>query len=327
MREYSNEKLLEEIRKTGDSDGVLTWQLWEQNRGLVLKAVNKFKGYLEKEDAKQECYFAFTAAISDYNPDGGANFATYLHSRCVWHLQRYLENCGYCVRIPSYQRQAIKQYKRMITQYYQEKGTMPEDSAICKNLNITLYQLEQLRKDIYAADTVKSLSVPIYDEDDPEAIIDVIPDTNADTERDALDDHYKEERARAVWKVVDTLETKSGEAVRLYYRDGLTYTEIGRAMGISGERVRTILAGGLRNLRQGKRYRVLREFIDLSPEYSAGLRGGLNSFRASWTSSTEKTAIMAVMDERGQGEQYRQLQGQIEALKAKLEKDGNINRA
>ena len=52
-----------------------------------------------------------------------------------------------------------------------------------------------------------------------------------------------------IWPVVDTLTDRQADAIRLRYREGMTWAEAGRCMGISLNAVREHEKNGLRELR------------------------------------------------------------------------------
>lgn len=287
----TNEEILSAIRTDGDPDNNLLMMLWNQNSGIVRKACRKFDGFIEEEDARQECFIAFTEAVTDYDPGCGYKFSTHMFRCMEWHLSRYIEECCQPVRIPSYQAQAIQQYRRFMRMFYQTHGRQPEDPEICAGLSMSRPQLEQLRRDMYAVNP-KRLDKPLPGDTDGLTIADMVMDTGVDIENDAVDIVHARELKQAVRQAVDSLDkTQERQAIRLCYFNGMTYKEAGAVMGVSGARVRVCLANGIRKLRIRKEYKPLRGFIDMSPTYSMGLRGGIASFNHSWTSATEKTAL------------------------------------
>lgn len=291
----TNEELIDAIRD-GDQDNSLLMQLWEQNTGLVRKACRKYSRRIEEEDATQECFIAFLDAVEGYDREAGQTFASYFLSRCQWHLIRCIDNCGSLVRIPVYQRQALHRYRRFIREWYQMFGALPDSSTICIALGLSQKQLERLRKDIQA-DEVASLDRPLSKESDSEATIaDIVEDHSAEVERTVIDSIFEDQKRQAVWKAVDQLENqRERQAIRLYYQDGLTYKEVGQVMGLSHERIRVLIASGLKKLRTQKRYKALRGFTDLSAIYSKSISGvSVAAFNRTWTSSTEGAALWEI---------------------------------
>lgn len=299
----TNEELIYAIRE-GDKDNSLLIELWTQNAGVVRKACREYRGRIEEEDAAQECFFAFLDAVKEYDHENGGSFAGYFYKRCQWHLARHIDNCGYAIRIPAYQRQAINRYRRFIRRWYQDHGNLPDDPAICGALQITLDQLDQLRKDMQAA-RVRSIDVPLSDDDEGATVADMIPDSSAEIEADAIGRLFDQERRRAVWGAVDSLDDPEGDAVRLYYLCQLTHNQAAEVMGTTPGVIRARIEKGIRHLRAGKRGVKLRQYIDQSPLYCEAIkRCGIGAFNRTWTSSTESVALREV-------ERYEELQRDI----------------
>ena len=309
----SNEKIIAQIRTRGDLDGCLKMRLWEKNRGIIRKACKRYAGYIEEEDAMQECYFAFMDAVNEYDPEGGTTFAGFCFDRCRWHLFRYIEECGAVIRIPSHARQLISRYNKFVREWVVVHEENPSDSLICFNLNITQDKLDRLRIDMSLMD-VGSLDAPLTDEEDSLKTVDTVPDQSVNVEEDALESRFIQERKRAVWGAVDSLRPQDAEAVRMHYKQGLTYKEAGEVAGANANTIRRRIASGVRQLRTGKQSKILREFIDLSPTYSMSLKGGMNAFSHTWTSSTERAALKNIKIEQ---ERHAEIE-QLLALKRQL---------
>lgn len=311
----SNEDIVNQIRTRGDSDGCLKMRLWEKNSGIIRKACKRYAGYIEEEDAMQECYFAFTDAVNEFNPNSGVTFARFCFDRCRWHLFRYIENCGAVIRIPPHAKQLISKYKKFVRQWVVVHEENPSDSVICFNLNITQDKLDRLRIDMSLMD-VGSLDAPLTDEEESLKTVDTVPDQAVNVEEDALESQFTQERKRAVWGAVDTLRPQDAEAVRMHYKQGLTYKEAGEVAGANANTIRRRIASGVRQLRRGKQYKILREFIDLSQTYSMSLNGGISSFNHTWTSSTERAALKNISIEE---EQHAAINDLIELRRRLLE--------
>lgn len=291
-----NEDLVKAIRKNGNHDNRLLMELWSQNKGLIGKACGKYAGRIEEEDAKQECFIAFMAAVKEYDPEKGAAFSTYLHSRCMWRLGRYAADCGQIVRLPQYRRQAIGNYMQFVRQWYQMKGEQPDNWTLQMCLGLSADDIEQLRDDMRLLN-IRSIDEPLTDDQEGGTLADLVQDPGADAEAAAMDPLFIQERKRAVWAAVDSLKPQEGEAIRMYYRQGLTYDQAAALSGVSRQQIRASLARGIRRLRTEPRYKELREFVDLSPVYSMGIQR--SNFNRTWTSSTERTALHIIeMEDR-----------------------------
>ena len=95
-----------------------------------------------------------------------------------------------------------------------------------------------------------------------------------------------------IWPVVDTLTDRQADAIRLRYREGMTWAEAGRCMGISLNAVREHEKNGLRELRRPSRVRLLRPFLYYDEVRNRGMQGtGVARFTQTWTSATERVAL------------------------------------
>lgn len=308
----NNNELLTVIREGGNQDNSLLMELWRQNAGMIGKACGKYAGRLEEEDAKQECYFAFMDAVKEYNPAAGMTFANYLYSRCLWHLSRYMDNCGSTVRIPVNRRQQIRLYNRFVRQWYQTKGSRPNNWVLGMYLGLSEEDIKQIREDMRALN-IRSIDEPLTDDPEGGTAADLIQDKTADTEAAGMDHVFIQERKRAIWEAVGTLPNREGEAIRLYYHDGMTYNQAAAAIGGTPQLIRNRVAAGLRKLRTEKRFKVLRDFADLSPVYGRAITGtGSGTFNRTFTSATEKTALWIMESEERFKRQREELEQMLE---------------
>ena len=311
----TNEELVKVIQGNGYKDSGQILELWNQNKGLIGKACGKYAGRLEEEDAKQECFIAFMAAVKEYDPEKGAAFSTYLHSRCMWHLGRYAADCGQVVRLPQYRRQAIGNYMQFVRQWYQMKGEQPTiwDLQIC--LGLSADDIEQLRDDMRLLN-IRSIDEPLTDDQEGGTLADLVQDPGADAEAAAMDPLFIQERKRAVWAAVDSLKPKEGEAVRMYYGQGMTQDEIAALSGVSRNMIRQRITKGIRRLRTEPRYKELREFVDLSPVYGRAIRGtGSGTFNRTFTSATEGTALWILEAEERWKREREELDRKLEGYR------------
>ncbi len=307
----TNNELIRAIR-AGNPDNRLLMELWNQNIGIVHKVCNKYRQYIEPEDAEQECFIAFLDAVSDYSEHSGHTFLTYMQNRMRWHLIRQIENTGGLIRIPVQQRALINKYLRFCRKYYQEHGEQPNDRQLCQYLGLTPKRLRKLQNDLYAVD-IQSLDSPLPS--DPEVTEgDLVLDPRADTQAAAMDPVFIRERRRAVRSAVDQLPEENGQAIRLYYFGGLTYEQAGEVTGTHTNTIRQRIEKGLWKLRTGKRFKILQEFIEPDYIYSKAVRGtGVGTFNRTRTSSTEYWALQEL--------EYQRKQQKLEEMGARIHRE------
>lgn len=281
----TNEQLVSKIQ-AGDDVTSNMLQLWQQNRGFIHMIASKFRAYEDIEDLEQEGYFGLCSAVDGYDQDKGV-FISYAGFWIKQRIQRYVENCGSMVRIPSAMRNNIGKYKRLCMNYEKHYGKKPTDGQICYCLGIGEETLDRIQKAAEMAQ-IASLDSPVKGAEDGEL---TVGDTVAGTdniEDTVLDEVHAEELKTVIWPLVETLPGKCPSVIRERFQKGRTLKEIGDHIGTTPERARQYHAQALRELR---RSRVLRPFRD---EYISthAFRGcGAGAYDRTWTSATERTAL------------------------------------
>ena len=130
------------------------------------------------------------------------------------------------------------------------------------------------------------------------ALHDTVPSCKDDKE-EVLNRVANEELAAVLWGMVEELPGQQSEVLKMRFKDNMKLREIGAVCGCSIDRARQIENKGLRTLRNPKRSRILREFLDDERIYNSALHGnGVGSFSRSWTSSTEKIAMKMIEKEQ-----------------------------
>ncbi len=271
-------------------------RLYLQNKGMIYKLTEKYKGVENPEDLRQEAYFGLARAAQIWSPEREAQFITLAIICIKTQLQKYLVDCGALIRIPGYQKAMIYKYKQIVNAYRVKLGRDPEPIELRVLLEISKDQLEQLKRDVLATG-VKSINTPIGGEDEDITLEDTLA-AEGDPYEDVVDKIYDEQVSRAIWEEVDALPDREAMVVRSKYQDGKTYAECGEVLGLSVERIRQIHEKALRKLRDRKVTKRLSPYLADSAAYSIGTRGSLSSFRLDHTSSQER-AVMFIEDRMG----------------------------
>lgn len=283
----TNEDLVLRIQSEGNNSELIG-QLYKQNTGLIWKAALALAAYEDPEDLRQEGYFGLMTAVELWRPDGGANFATYAAYWIRQAMTRYIENSGSVIRIPSHQRERIKQYKKILERFRTAIGRDPSSQELTALLGVNADQLEQIRKDALAL-SPRSMSEAIAFADEL-VLEDTIPDPRDDIE-DLLDEIQKEELSTLLWKLVDDLGGKQAEIIRKRYKEGLTLKSCGDALGVSIEGARQIEVNALRKMKRPSIKKKLLPYIDEQTAAAAYQATGLGAFRRSWASAPERAVI------------------------------------
>lgn len=287
MSTVTNEELVTKIRGGIDvADNMLL--LWQQNQGLISKIARIYSGYEEIDDLKQQGYIGLCNAVEGYRIEEGASFSTYAVFWIKQSMRRYIDNSGSIIRLPVHARNSVMKYRERAAAFRLEYGREPNTEEIRLFMDgMTWQQMEQLKRDSLILDA-GSLDSPIGEEGENTLLDTLGSDTDMETE--IVEEFYLKQLKAEIWPIVDSLPGVQGEVLRRRFQGGETLNEVGEAIGANRERVRQIESKAIRNLRSSS-YRVkLRSFLPDQLE-SMAYRSGLNSFRYTWTSSTERTAF------------------------------------
>lgn len=284
----SNEQLALLIQKGEDKEKNVHL-LWKQNQGLIQKLSCSFCAYAEKEDLEQEGFIGLCIAAEKYDSEQGAKFSSYAAICIKQRMSRYIRNNG-TIRIPEFAIDRLSAFYKMSRAWKMEYNRKPTDEEVMEHLDLSRDQLYRLKEDILT-NKVGSLDVPAG-EDEGTSMYELLP--GEEFEERILDKLQHEQLKKVIWPLVDGLPGQQPEVIRERYQKGKTLEEVGQLIGVNRDRARTIEYNGLRELRKPSRANSLRPFLD-EYIYSSALTGtGLNRFRESWTSSTERVVLNIV---------------------------------
>ena len=287
-RIQTNEQLVLRIRN-GDNKSENMLQLWKQNKGFIAMMARRYSVGAEMEDLEQEGYIALCEAVQHYDPGRGMSFISYA---AFW-IKRRMRICAdnsRAVRLSFNAGDEVRQYQKIMREYQQEYGCDPSDWELCGFLYVSREKLDQIRKAAQMGQ-IRSLSEPIPGMDEDISIGDTVA-SGEDMEEETIQEIDKEQMKRELWLAVDQLPGDLPAAVHLRYENGLTLEKTGQALGVNKERARQLESKALRMLRlphRCKRFRVYHEeYISAAPISHTGL----NNFKTTWWSETERLAIM-----------------------------------
>lgn len=266
-------------------------QLWQQNQGFIFKIAIQYQSLSELDDLIQESYFGLCKAVDHYNPDMDASFIHYASFWIRQQLMRYIKK-NKTVRIPEHTHGKIREYKKAVQQWQQRYHREPTEAEISDYVGIDGKTLEEIKRSALMG-KIGSLDVPVGEESDG-TLYDLIP-SGMDDKEEVLNKVANEELAEVLWEMVKELPGQQSEVLKMRFKDNMKLREIGAVCGFSTDRARQIENKGLRMLRNPKRSRILREFLDDERIYNSALHGnGVSSFSNTWTSSTERIALKRI---------------------------------
>ncbi len=284
----SNEELVSLIQREQDVNGNML-KLWEQNEGYITKMARKYQHLAEFEDLMQEAYFGLANAVSHYKPEEGSGFISYATYWIKQGLQRYIENCGTIIRLPSNMAESATRYKVIAKKYEDKYGEEPTDVQMCKFLYVSDKKLQSIKKALTTGQ-VSSLNIAVG-ESGTEQIQDFQVSAE-NLEEDAIKRLDQEHMKSALWEAVELLGERKRDVLRMRYQEGKTLKEIADAVGVKGSYVPTIENECFRKLRLKKGSNmVFRRYYEDYIAPTSFNHVPLQSFKYTWTSQTERDAL------------------------------------
>lgn len=285
----SNEEIVQEIKTGRDiEDNML--KLWQQNQGMIEELAGKYCYMAEKEDLKQEAYFAICKAVDSYDPDKGSSFLTWAIFWIRQQMQRYCQNNG-VVRMPVHVSEKIQQYRKLQNLFYLHVGRLPNIREYCYYLGCSETTLEKIRQSERAS-CIGSIDAPAAGSEDGSITVgDSIADP-ANHYEDMLDDIENQKLKETLWGIVNDLPEQQADVIRARYQENLTMKETAARTGTTIEAARQCERKALREMRKPSKANWIKAFYDSSYIYNRALYGnGTAEFNRTWTSSTERVAL------------------------------------
>ena len=303
----TNEELVLAIRAGHDVTENME-QLYNQNRGMIFKLTEKYKGVEDLQDLRQEAYFGLVRAVELWDPDRDAQFLTFAIICIKTVLYQYITECGALIRIPAGQKTLLYRYDKYMNAFRAELGRDATDDELQTLLGISKAQFEQLKKDRLTL-RIRSTSEVIGGENDDVTLEDILP-AEGDQYEDVIDKVQQEQLSRALWGAVDQLPEREAEVIRSRYQGNRTLKQCGDHLGISPERAKQLQDRGLRALRSPKMTKRLLPYLTDGYIHEAGYRTGISSFKR--YGSVEERIVMSL--ERHSGPIWKNKLADIEKM-------------
>lgn len=295
----SNEELVKLIQQGKNSSDNLG-QLFLQNRGLIDKVIRKYSyvykvnnskksiPVIEYQDLMNEAYFGLSDAVQRYEDTAGVKFMSYALFWINQSIQRYIEENGRSIRLPSYMQEKIYQYNKVIHDYNSQLHRNPSDEELCCRLKCDLKLLDNIRKANHNFNQMDSIDREIGDEEG--LLLGDTIQSSTDVENEVIDDIMNKSCKTELWKIVkDNVTAEENTVITTRYQKDLSLEATGQLIGSSRDAARNIEARALRKLRRSRIRRELEEKFEVN--YARCYRGGLTNFNYTWTSIVEDIAI------------------------------------
>lgn len=267
LREISRTPLLTraeeiELAKRVEKGDVKALELMvRSNLRLVVSVAKRYVGRgLSLMDLVQEGNIGLLRAIQKFDWRRGFKFSTYATWWIRQAITRAIADQSRTIRIPVHVNETINRFTRVTQQLSQELERAPTPEEVARALGMGPNKVRDVMR---AARKPLSLETPVGDEEETQLGDFVKDDESRSPDAAATQLMLREEMDQAL----DTLTPREKKVIQLRY--GLdngkqrTLEEVGKAFGVSRERIRQIEAEALSKLRQqNKMFRQLREYID-----------------------------------------------------------------
>lgn len=231
-----------------EGDEAARRRMIESNLRLVVKIARKYYNRgLPFLDLINEGNLGLMHAVEKYEPERGFRFSTYATWWIRQSIERAIMNQTRIIRLPVHVIKELNIYLTAAREMVKELGREPSAEEIAEKLD---KPLDVVKKSLSLTDDVTSVDVCL-NSDSTRTLVDTIPDKAENNPMESLE---RNDLHNSLGQSLEELDDRQQEVIcrrfGLKGHDRQTLEEVGKAVGLTRERVRQIQLGALKDLRR-----------------------------------------------------------------------------
>ncbi len=244
--------------KAGDAQ--IRQQFIEANLKLVVSIAKRYQGQgLPLEDLIQEGNLGLLRAVEKFDATRRLKFSTHAFWWIRQAITRAIADQGRTIRLPVHLRDTLTRLTRLRSRLQQDLGREPTEAELAKQMGLPPEKIWEL---LQVGQELLSLDWPLSEEEGLE-LGDVLPDRSAHSPAEVTSSLLLKEQVNALLTLLSERE-RAVVSLRYGLIDGRSRTleEVGKAFGVTRERIRQIEANALQKLRDLSRGSRLQDYLE-----------------------------------------------------------------